>query len=86
MGAYPEPVAIAFGLQFFHVAQEIVTHQLHPMTDVAADRFFQGPQLLACLFADEESVMHEWILADTATPGERPLPCGSKQSGRPRGR
>ena len=39
------------------------------LRNVAADRFFQGPQLLACLFADEESVMHEWILADTATPG-----------------
>jgi hypothetical protein len=32
------------------------------MADVAADRFFQGPQLLAGLFADEEPVMHERIL------------------------
>ena len=67
MGAYPESVAIAFGLQFLHVTLEIVAHQLHPMADVAADRFFQGPQLLAGLFADEEPVMHERILTEAAT-------------------
>jgi hypothetical protein len=28
MGAYPESVAIAFGLQFLHVTLEILAHQL----------------------------------------------------------
>jgi hypothetical protein len=78
---YPEPVAIGFGLQFLHIALEIVAHQLRPMADVAADRFFQEPQLLACLFADEEPVMDEWILAEAATPGERPLPWRSRAIG-----
>jgi hypothetical protein len=69
------------GLQFLHITLETVAHQLHPIADVAADRFFQGPQLLAGLFADEEPVMHEWILAEAAMPGESPLPCRSKAIG-----
>lgn len=81
MGAYPESVAVALGFQFLHIALKIVAHQLDPIADVATDGFFQGPQLLACLFADEEPVMHEWILAEAAPPGERPLPCGSKAIG-----
>ena len=59
----------------------MVAHQLDPIADVATDGFFQGPQLLACLFADEEPVIHEWILAEAAPPGERPLPCRSKAIG-----
>ena len=64
MGAYPESVAIAFGLQFLHIALEIVAHQPHPMADVAAGRFVQSPQLLAGLFGDEEPVMPERILTE----------------------
>jgi hypothetical protein len=54
MGAYPESVAIAFGFKFLHIALKVVAHQLEPIADVATDGFFQDPQLLACLFADEE--------------------------------
>ena len=82
MGAYPESVAIAFGLQFLHIALEIVGHQLYPTADVAAGRFFQGRQLSAGLFGDQEPVMHERILTEAATPGERPLPCRSKPIGK----
>ena len=69
MRAYPEPVVVAFGFQFLHIALQIVTHQLHPIANGAADRLFQDAQLLARLFADEEPVMHEWTLAEAATPG-----------------
>jgi hypothetical protein len=42
MKAYPEPVVVAFGFQFLHIALQIVAHQPHPIANVAADRFFQA--------------------------------------------